>query len=170
MVSWPTISDPNRGEWLTIVGRITKSDLIQMKSRRGQFLKVKVTDDNEVYEASFFNPKYIRHQLRPPGARVMMAGTVKYFREQIQLSHPEWMILPDGDPEIDHVVGSKMLTEMYAIEEEVTREHSGAHPLVAMFDREILPMYRPPKRYRPGTSWARSGGSWTTARRSPPMR
>ncbi|MDH3023873.1 ATP-dependent DNA helicase RecG [Gordonia alkanivorans] len=131
---------PEPGEWLTIVGRITKSDLIQMKSRRGQFLKVKVTDDNEVYEASFFNPKFIRHQLRP-GARVMMAGTVKYFREQIQLSHPEWMILPDGDPEIeDHVVGSKMLTEMYAVEEEIAKEE-GAHPLVAMFDREILPMY-----------------------------
>ncbi|MEO9327423.1 ATP-dependent DNA helicase RecG [Gordonia aurantiaca] len=130
---------PEPGEWLTIVGRITKSDLIQMRSRRGQFLKVKVADDNEVYEASFFNPRFIKNQLRP-GARVMMAGTVKYFRDQIQLSHPEWMILPDGEPEIEHVVGSKMLTEMYAVEEEITREHGG-HPLVTMFDREILPLY-----------------------------
>ncbi|WP_279105663.1 OB-fold nucleic acid binding domain-containing protein, partial [Gordonia paraffinivorans] len=99
---------PEPGEWLTIVGRITRSDLIQMRSRRGQFLKVTVTDDHEVYEASFFNPRFIKNQLRP-GARVMMAGTVKYFRDQIQLSHPEWMILPDGEPEVEHVVGSKML-------------------------------------------------------------
>ena len=64
----------------------------------------------------------------------MMAGAVKYFRDQIQLSHPEWMILPDGDPEIEDVVGSKMLTEMYAIEEQITGER-GDHPLVTMFDR-----------------------------------
>ena len=25
-----------------------------------------------------------------PGARVMLAGKVKYFREQVQLSHPQW--------------------------------------------------------------------------------
>lgn len=130
---------PEPGEWLTIVGRITRSDLIQMRSRRGQFLKVTVTDDHEVYEASFFNPRFIKNQLRP-GARVMMAGTVKYFRDQIQLSHPEWMILPDGEPEVEHVVGSKMLTEIYAVEEEIGREH-GRHPLAAMFDRDILPLY-----------------------------
>ncbi|MGP3705349.1 ATP-dependent DNA helicase RecG [Gordonia paraffinivorans] len=130
---------PEPGEWLTIVGRITRSDLIQMRSRRGQFLKVTVTDDHEVYEASFFNPRFIKNQLRP-GARVMMAGTVKYFRGQIQLSHPEWMILPDGEPEVEHVVGSKMLTEIYAVEEEIGREHGG-HPLAAMFDRDILPLY-----------------------------
>ncbi|WP_168699016.1 ATP-dependent DNA helicase RecG [Gordonia paraffinivorans] len=130
---------PEPGEWLTIVGRITRSDLIQMRSRRGQFLKVTVTDDHEVYEASFFNPRFIKNQLRP-GARVMMAGTVKYFRDQIQLSHPEWMILPDGEPEVEHVVGSKMLTEIYAVEEEIGREHGG-HPLAAMFDRDILPLY-----------------------------
>ncbi|MCR5977067.1 ATP-dependent DNA helicase RecG [Gordonia jinghuaiqii] len=134
---------PETGEWLTIVGRVTKSDLVQMRSRKGAFLKVKVTDDNDVYEASFFNPYKIKGQLRP-GARVMMAGTVKYFRDQIQLSHPEWMILPDGAPEIDQIVGSKMLKEMYAIEEQVTREVGGSATgdgLIAMFDREILPMY-----------------------------
>ncbi|WP_439029380.1 ATP-dependent DNA helicase RecG [Gordonia terrae] len=130
---------PEAGEWLTIVGRITKSDLIRMKSRNGSFLKVKISDDNEVYEASFFNAYRIKGLLRP-GTRVMMAGAVKYFRDQIQLSHPEWMILPDGDPEIEDVVGSKMLTEMYAIEEQVTGGH-GDHPLVTMFDRDILPMY-----------------------------
>ncbi len=157
---------PEPGEWLTIVGRITKSDLIQMKSRRGQFLKVKVTDENEVYEASFFNPKFIRHQLRP-GARVMMAGTVKYFREQIQLSHPEWMILPDGDPEIDHVVGSKMLTEMYAIEEEVTRNMAVRIRWSRCSTARSSRCIRPPKTYRPGTSWAPCGGCWTIARRSP---
>ncbi|WP_435083452.1 ATP-dependent DNA helicase RecG [Gordonia hongkongensis] len=130
---------PEPGEWLTIVGRITKSDLIKMRSRKGSFLKVKVTDDNDVYEASFFNAHRLKGLFRP-GARVMMAGAVKYFRDQIQLSHPEWMILPDGDPEIEDVVGSKMLTEMYAIEEQITGER-GDHPLVTMFDRDILPMY-----------------------------
>ena len=72
----------------------------------------------------------------------MMAGTVKFFREQIQLSHPEWMVLPDGDPEVDRVVGSAMLTEMYAVEAELTDDQDAAGAdFLAQFDRPIIPMY-----------------------------
>ncbi|MDL9935559.1 ATP-dependent DNA helicase RecG [Gordonia sp. ABSL1-1] len=132
---------PEPGEHLTIVGRITKADLIRMKSRNGQFLKVVVADSNRTYEATFFNPRFIRHKLKP-GARVMMAGTVKLFRDQIQLSHPEWMVLPDGDAEIAEAVGSQMLVEMYSVEAEVTgTQPSAAIDLLQSFDRAILPMY-----------------------------
>ena len=132
---------PEAGEYLTIVGRITKADMIPMRKRSGHFLKVTVTDEARTYEATFFNPRFIRTKLKP-GARVMMAGTVKFFREQIQLSHPEWMVLPDGDPEVDRVVGSAMLTEMYAVEAELTDDQDGAGAdFLAQFDRPIIPMY-----------------------------
>ncbi|MCH5643061.1 ATP-dependent DNA helicase RecG [Gordonia sp. ABSL49_1] len=130
---------PETGEYLTIVGRITKADLIPMKKRSGRFLKVTVADESRKYEASFFNPKFIQHRLKP-GARVMMAGTVKFFRDTIQLSHPDWMVLPDGDSEVDRVVGSAMLTEMYAVEADLTSDDDAAG-LLAQFDRPIIPLY-----------------------------
>ena len=83
----------NDGEWITVVGRITRADLIRMKKRNGQFLKVTVDDGSRTYEVSFFNPRFIKNALRP-GTRLMVAGTVKFFRNQPQLSHPEWMVLP----------------------------------------------------------------------------
>ncbi|WAC56021.1 ATP-dependent DNA helicase RecG [Gordonia sp. SL306] len=127
---------PENDEWVTIVGRITGSRMIQMRKRHGQFLKVAVTDGSHVYEANFFNAKFIQHQLKS-GARVMMAGKVKTFQGKVQLSHPEWAILPDGDPEVDRVVGSAMLSEMYAVEAEIT----GGDVDPGAFDRPIVPIY-----------------------------
>ncbi|MGC4960142.1 ATP-dependent DNA helicase RecG [Gordonia sp. DT101] len=127
---------PQNDEWVTIVGRITGSRMIQMRKRHGQFLKVAVTDGSHAYEANFFNAKFIQHQLKS-GARVMMAGKVKTFQGKVQLSHPEWAVLPDGDPEVDRVVGSAMLSEMYAVEAEIT----GGDVDPAAFDRPIVPIY-----------------------------
>ncbi|MFT4044326.1 MAG: ATP-dependent DNA helicase RecG [Gordonia sp. (in: high G+C Gram-positive bacteria)] len=130
------------GAWITVVGHVTHADLIRMRRRNGQFLKVTVSDDTRTYEVSFFNPHFIRRVLIP-GTRVMMAGSVKFFRDQPQLSHPEWMVLPDGDPEVDRVVGSAMLAEMYELEAQITGEPSKADAaeLAASFDRAIVPMY-----------------------------
>ncbi|NDZ93819.1 ATP-dependent DNA helicase RecG [Streptomyces sp. SID6673] len=127
---------PENDEWVTIVGRITGSRMIQMRKRHGQFLKVAVTDGSHAYEANFFNAKFIAHQLKS-GARVMMAGKVKTFQGKVQLSHPEWAILPDGDPDVDRVVGSAMLSEMYAVEAEIT----GGDVDPGAFDRPIVPIY-----------------------------
>ncbi|MFC4745135.1 ATP-dependent DNA helicase RecG [Gordonia hankookensis] len=127
---------PENDEWVTIVGRITGSRMIQMRKRHGQFLKVAVTDGSHAYEANFFNAKFIQHQLKS-GARVMMAGKVKTFQGKVQLSHPEWAILPDGDPDVDRVVGSAMLSEMYAVEAEIT----GGDVDPGAFDRPIVPIY-----------------------------
>ncbi|AZG43506.1 ATP-dependent DNA helicase RecG [Gordonia insulae] len=139
---------PVDDEWATVVGRITGSRMIQMRKRHGQFLKVTVTDDNHTYEANFFNARFIQHQLKS-GARVMMAGKVKIFQGKVQLSHPEWAVLPDGDPEVDRVVGSAMLSEMYAVEAEVT----GGDVELAGLDRPIVPIYPSTKEIQTWHIW-----------------
>ncbi len=139
---------PDDDEWITIVGRIATSRMIQMRKRHGQFLKVSVTDGSRSYEANFFNARFIQHRLKP-GARVMMAGKVKTFQGKIQLSHPEWAVLPDGDAEVDHVVGSAMLTEMYATETEI----AGGEGDLSWFDRSIVPIYPATKEIQTWDIW-----------------
>ena len=113
---------PVEDDWLTIVGRVTGASMIPMKKRSGKFLKVTVTDDDYTYVANFFNARFIQHRIKP-GARVLMAGKVKIFRGQIQLSHPEWAVLPDGEAGVDGVVGSAMLAQMLGAEAESLDEY-----------------------------------------------
>lgn len=140
---------PVDDEWVTIVGRITGSKMISMRKRHGQFLKVTVTDGTHDYEANFFNARFIQQKLKS-GARVMMAGKVKLFRGQVQLSHPEWAVLPDGEPEVERVVGSSMLSEMYAIE----AEDAEGEVDPAAFDRAIVPIYPASKEIQTWHIWA----------------
>ncbi|MFW0792699.1 ATP-dependent DNA helicase RecG [Gordonia sp. CPCC 205515] len=140
---------PIDDEWVTIVGRITGSKMISMRKRHGQFLKVTVSDGNHTYEANFFNARFIQQKLKS-GARVMMAGKVKSFRGQVQLSHPEWAVLPDGEPEVDHVVGSAMLSEMYAME--AADGEDEVDP--AGFDRAIVPIYPASKEIQTWHIWS----------------
>ncbi|RPA12869.1 ATP-dependent DNA helicase RecG [Gordonia sp. OPL2] len=139
---------PADDDWVTVVGRITGSRMIPMRKRSGNFLKVTVTDDSHTYEANFFNARFIQHQLKA-GARVMMAGKVKTFQGKIQLSHPEWAVLPDGEPDVDHVVGSAMLSEMYAAEAE-----AGGDVDPAGFDRAIVPIYPSTKDIQTWNIWS----------------
>ncbi len=143
---------PEAGEWITIVGRITRADLIRMKRRNGQFLKVLVDDDTRVYEASFFNPRYIKHKLQP-GARVMMAGKVGLYQGRVQLAHPEWAVLPDGaDPDVA-AVGNSMMSELYAVEQEAREASGDAASLDDAFDRAILPIYPATKDVQTWVIW-----------------
>lgn len=145
---------PEAGEWITIVGRITRADLIRMKRRNGQFLKVLVDDDSRVYEASFFNPRYIKNKLRP-GARVMMAGKVGLYQGRVQLAHPEWAVLPDGaDPDVA-VVGNSMMQQLYAVEQEAREAETGEGvSLDEAFERAILPIYPATKDVQTWDIWA----------------
>ncbi|MBM7366462.1 ATP-dependent DNA helicase RecG [Gordonia hydrophobica] len=135
---------PEPGEWITVVGRIQKAQMIQMKRRYGQFLKVVVNDGRANYEASFFNARWIQKVLKP-GTRVAMAGTVKLFQNQVQLSHPDWMVMPEDDG-IDVVGNAALIGEMYADDADGD-SGAGKHGStasaddVANFSRDIIPMY-----------------------------
>ncbi|MGB3696237.1 MAG: ATP-dependent DNA helicase RecG [Gordonia sp. (in: high G+C Gram-positive bacteria)] len=134
---------PEPGEWITVVGRIRSAQMIAMKRRYGQFLKVVVNDGRADYEVSFFNAKWIKRVLTP-GTRVAMAGTVKLFQNKVQLSHPDWMVMPEDDG-IDVVGSAALMGEPHPADE--SGEDDGRHGStasaddVASFNRDLIPMY-----------------------------
>ncbi|GAB23945.1 ATP-dependent DNA helicase RecG [Gordonia polyisoprenivorans NBRC 16320 = JCM 10675] len=146
------------GEWVTIVGRVTKANMTSMKSRPGKILRLSVMDEKRTFEVSFFNPYSVARVLTT-GRKVMLAGTVKFFRSQPQLTHPQWLVLPETGEDLEKVVGSPMMMEMYEIERAASEsDPSAPNPLLALFDRSIIPMY-------PATSTCQSWEIWSAARR-----
>ncbi|MFT3661730.1 MAG: ATP-dependent DNA helicase RecG [Gordonia sp. (in: high G+C Gram-positive bacteria)] len=139
---------PEAGSWVNVVGHVTRAEMIPMKRKPGSFLKVVVNDGRRTYEVSFFNARWMKKRLLP-GTRLALAGTVKYFRNQIQLSHPEWLILPEATD--DHILGTSMLAEMYS--EQIEQDPAGRDPAdrdaehvasaedMDHFSRDIVPMY-----------------------------
>ncbi|GAC66302.1 ATP-dependent DNA helicase RecG [Gordonia soli] len=149
---------PADDEWVTVIGRVTRSTMVQMKKRKGSFLKVSLDDGGNTYDANFFNAKWIQGRLKP-GARVMMAGKVKVFRGRVQLSHPDWLVLPDGELGVETIVGSAMLSEMYSAQSEMQAESadgSGVDSDIdpADFDRPIVPMYPASKEIQTWAIWS----------------
>ncbi|GAA2067717.1 ATP-dependent DNA helicase RecG [Williamsia deligens] len=152
---------PEKGEWLTLVGTVTRADERRMKQRSGTFLSVTVDDGLRTYGVTFFNPRVIKRVLRP-GVRLVVAGTVGYFRDQIQLTHPDWLVLPDaGAPALD-AVGSPMLAAMAADATKGTgvngegaegTSSGGLEIDPADFDRPVLPIYRATKALQTWTIW-----------------
>ncbi|MFZ2510937.1 MAG: ATP-dependent DNA helicase RecG [Gordonia sp. (in: high G+C Gram-positive bacteria)] len=146
---------PEAGSWINVVGHVTKTDMIPMKRKPGSFLKVTVNDGRRTYEVSFFNARWMKKRLLP-GTRIALAGTVKYYREQIQLSHPEWLILPDAFD--DSVVGTSMLTEMYSEQAQADPDHVASAEDMDHFSRDIVPMY-------PATKDVQTWEIWRAIRR-----
>ena len=66
-----------------------------MRQRRGTILEAIVTDGRESMSLTFFNQKWREGELRA-GRRGLFSGQVTRFRGQAQLTHPEFILLPDG--------------------------------------------------------------------------
>lgn len=144
-------SRPEEGEHITMVATVVKADVVPFKNRNGKMLRTVLSSDTQRVEATFFNPQKVAHVIKP-GVRAMFSGTAKYFREQLQLTHPSYLILPtgDGEPTIGgRVRGAGELADMARIAQ-------GADSAVDMeiFDRALIPVY-------PST---RDVQSWTIAK------
>lgn len=129
---------PEEGTWINVMGHVTKSEMVAMKRRRGSFLKVVVNDGWRTYEVSFFNARWLKQKM-VPGTRLGLAGAVKYYQGQIQLTHPEWLILPESADTA--VVGSGMLTDMYREVAETEPDRVASAEDMDHFSRDIVPMY-----------------------------
>jgi ATP-dependent DNA helicase RecG len=79
--------------------------------------------------ATFFNAEYLVKQL-PVGARVMVSGEVSYFREVMQLTHPDFLVL-DGP---GRGKGSKALAK-------IAEGADDEADLLAAFERDFFPIY-----------------------------
>lgn len=146
------------GEWVSIVGRVTKANMANMKSRPGKILRLAVMDEKRTFEVSFFNPYSVARALTI-GTRVMLAGTVKFFQGRPQLTHPQWLALPEDGDDAEKVIGSPMMAEMFEIERAASEsDPSAPNPMLALFDRSIIPMY-------PATSTCQTWEIWSAIRR-----
>ena len=86
-------------EHATVVARIEKVTSRPMRQRRGSILDVVVTDGSERLSLTFFNQAWRERDLRV-GRQGMFSGRVSAFRDQRQLAHPEYVLLPD-DEQVD---------------------------------------------------------------------
>ncbi|RVW05424.1 ATP-dependent DNA helicase RecG [Rhodococcus xishaensis] len=136
-----TEKDPEEGSHITIIARVVKADVVNMKSRRGQMLKVVLAAESQSVDATFFNPHKVKHAVRK-GARAMFSGTVKYFRGKWSLTHPSYLILPEpaeGEDQVvslAHVRGAGELAGMAR-----ATQQSGSGVDMSIFNRELIPLY-----------------------------
>ncbi|GGK43058.1 ATP-dependent DNA helicase RecG [Nocardia camponoti] len=131
---------PDEGAHITVIGRITKTELRPMRNRRGNLLKVHLdTGASTPIEITFFNGDKVRFLVRE-GARAMMSGTVHWWRpDRWNLSHPDYLILPTtpdgGIEQLTTVRGSGALKGL-------AQSAKGAGGIDAsFFEREFVPVY-----------------------------
>src|SRR3954449_3059189 len=92
------LSELRIDEDVTVMAEIAKVDLINMRNRKGQMVKVVVTDGVGKLTVTFFNQGWRAKQLRV-GQRGLFAGRVGEFRGQRQLTHPLTQLLEGDDVE-----------------------------------------------------------------------
>ncbi|MGF7124222.1 ATP-dependent DNA helicase RecG [Rhodococcus sp. BE178] len=136
-----TEKEPEEGSHVTIIARVVSADVVNMKSRRGQMLKVVLAAESQSVDVTFFNPHKVKHAVRK-GVRAMFSGTVKYFRGKWSLTHPSYLILPEPEESEDpivpmaHVQGAGALAGLAR-----ATQDSGAAVDMSIFDRELIPLY-----------------------------
>jgi ATP-dependent DNA helicase RecG len=121
------------GEHVTFVDVIsdvvTKPMKPQPGKRQRQYAIVTLGNRRPKVTATFFNADYLVKQL-PKGARVMLSGEVSYFRDVMQLTHPEFLVL-DGSGQGK---GSKALAK-------IAEGADDEAELLAAFERDYFPIY-----------------------------
>ncbi|WP_330182390.1 ATP-dependent DNA helicase RecG [Nocardia sp. NBC_01503] len=131
---------PEEGQHITVMGRVTKTDLRPMKNRRGSLLKVSLdTGSAKPIEVTFFNGDKVRHLVKE-GVRAMMSGTVHWWRpDRWNLSHPDYLILPDKeDGSIENLTSVRGGGALRGL----AQSAKGAGGVdVSFFEREFIPVY-----------------------------
>ena len=84
------------GDDVTIVAEVVSVRSRPMQRKKGTIVEVVVTDGSGRLTLTFFNQRWRDKQLGP-GARGMFAGKVSRFGGKLQLTHPEFVPLPDHD-------------------------------------------------------------------------
>ncbi len=84
------------GEEVTIMARIEKVNVKRIPGRKGGILEVIVSDGRAKLILTFFNQAWRTKDLRE-GREGLFAGKVGVFKGKRQLSHPDYLLIPDGD-------------------------------------------------------------------------
>lgn len=86
----------NEGEEVTILGRVESATIKRIPGRKGGILEVVITDGRAKLTITFFNQAWRTKELRE-GREGLFSGKVGLFRNKRQLTHPDYLLIPDGD-------------------------------------------------------------------------
>jgi ATP-dependent DNA helicase RecG len=84
------------GEQVTVVAKIAKVTSRPMRQRNGHLTEVTVTDGRATLQLMFFKQRWREKELTV-GRRGLFAGKVSAYRGTRQLTHPDYVLLPDED-------------------------------------------------------------------------
>jgi ATP-dependent DNA helicase RecG len=84
------------GEHATVLAEVKAVSEVAMRNRRGTMLKVLISDGHRTMECTFFNPRKVKRFIRT-GKLGLFAGKVEQFNKTLQLLHPAFEMLPDGE-------------------------------------------------------------------------
>ncbi|MBF6238920.1 ATP-dependent DNA helicase recG [Nocardia otitidiscaviarum] len=131
---------PEEGAHITVMGRVTKTELRPMKNRRGSLLKVALdVGGARPVDITFFNGDKVRYLVKD-GVKAMMSGTVHWWRpDRWNLSHPDYLILPDkGDGTVESLTSVRGGGALRGLAQ--TAKGKGGMD-VSFFEREFIPVY-----------------------------
>ena len=95
------IASLRRDEHATLFATIKSVTAVRMRSRRGELLKVVLTDGNSTLDCTFFNPKPYQKRMLVPGRQGLFAGKVELYRRNLQLTHPTYLLMTENTDEAD---------------------------------------------------------------------
>ena len=84
------------GEEVTILGRVESAAIKRIPGRKGGILEVLITDGRAKLTLTFFNQAWRSKELRE-GREGLFSGKVGIFRSKRQLTHPDYLMIPDGN-------------------------------------------------------------------------
>lgn len=83
-------------QYVTVMAEILRVTTRQMAARRGSLTEVVISDGRGTMSLTFFKQPYRERELRP-GRRGLFSGKVGSYRGSRQLTHPDYLLLPDDD-------------------------------------------------------------------------
>jgi ATP-dependent DNA helicase RecG len=85
------------GEHVTVLARVEKVTMRDMRRRRGKLMQVVLTDGRGGrLDCTFFNPWKLK-KIMAPGLRALFSGQVSKFNKDFQLTHPEFEPIDESE-------------------------------------------------------------------------
>ncbi|MEY3156775.1 MAG: hypothetical protein RL257_795, partial [Actinomycetota bacterium] len=91
------------GEEVTILAKVESTKVRRIPGRKGAIVETIVTDGKAKLILTFFNQAWREKDLRE-GRQGLFAGKVGIFKGKRQLSHPDYLLIPEGD-DVDSAIG-----------------------------------------------------------------
>lgn len=82
---------------VTIAARVARAEVVPVRSNpRKKLLRAELDDGRNRLRVTFFSPHKVRHHIKE-GRRGLFSGQMGSFRGHLQLTHPDYILLPDAD-------------------------------------------------------------------------